>query len=194
MSFQVNSSGAIVDAYPSRVGNGIDAACTFPLSFTFTGVISAWGTGVNAGTNNATIVISGITTQGTIVPGETISGSGIPAGSTIVPFSTASPSTNGTYKINCATSCNVASETMTSGPTTGSGGAITALPIGGFDGLGHIESNDEDTNIMGDYLYDNSCVAGNPNGGACSIPSGGLESPGLAARPFGTRRGVEVGG
>ena len=36
----------------------------------------------------------------------------------------------GTYTISCATSCSAAAgTTITSGPTTGSGGAITTPPI-----------------------------------------------------------------
>ena len=193
ITFGVNSSGAIAGAYPSELGNGIAAACTFPLSFTFNNTVIS---GYNGTSHLANMIVSsGGITGATIVEGETITGGNIPSGGAVVQ-SIKSIGGAGTYVINCGTTnCNtVTGSTYTSGPTTGSGGAITALPIGGFDGLAHIEGNDEDTNLMGDFLYDNSGVAGNPNAGAFTIPSGGLESPGLAARPFGTRRGIEIGG
>ena len=191
MSFGVNSSGQIAGAYPEAIGNGIEASpCTFPISFTFTGVITGW----SSLTNQATLAVTGITTQGTIVSGETISDGGahIPAGSTIV--NATGSGLNGSYKISCSSNCNATSETMTSGPTTGSGGAITSATTGVVDGAYGIQWNDNDTNAMGDFLYDNSCVTGNPNAGACLSPSGNLTVPGLATRPFGTRRGVAVSG
>ena len=193
MGFGVNSSGQIAGAFPTRLGNGIDGTCTFPLSFTFTATISGWS-GV---TGLANLVVTA-NTLGSIVPGEAITGGNITiSGGAIVQPYAAKSSITGTYVIQCGTSttCNTAtSSTFTSGPTTGSGGSVNTLTTGPLDGFGGLMWNDTDSNMMGDFLYDNSGVAGNPNAGGFTIPSGGLESPGLAARPFGTRRGVEIGG
>jgi hypothetical protein len=37
-------------------------------------------------------------------------------------------------------------------------------------------------------------VSGNPLAGKFGLPAGGLESPGLPVKPFGMRRGTQVGG
>jgi hypothetical protein len=48
--------------------------------------------------------------------------------------------------------------------------------------------------MMGDFIYDNSGVLGNPLAGKFALPGGGLESPGLPVRPWGMRRGAMVSG
>jgi hypothetical protein len=182
------AGGAIINAYPTLIGNGSTTQCSYPLSFTFTGVITSW----NSGTLHANLAATGIMTQGTIVAGEVITGAGIPSGSTIV--SGPGNGLNGTYVISCPTTCNVASETLTSGSTGGTGGSITTPPIGPLEGVGGIATYDTDNNLMGTMLYDNSGVAGNPNAGAFALPASGLESPGLPVRPWGMRRGAAVSG
>ena len=146
------------------------------------------------------VVSSGQPTGGnTIVPGEVLSGTGIASGTTVV--SGPLIGTNGTYVINCPTACSAeTTDTVTVGPTAGSGGSITNPPIlwstGSLtpDGTGGIDSYDSDINMTGDGLYDNSGVSGNPLGGKFNTPNGGLEAPGLPAKPFGMHFGAQVGG
>jgi hypothetical protein len=200
MGFNI-AGGEIINAYPTIVGSSFfgTTGCTFPIRFTFTGVITGW----SSVTHNASIAVTGITSgsgPGTIVPGEVISDGAvhIPAGSQIVsgPFN----GLNGTYIINCPTTCNTASETMTSGPPAGSGGSVTTPPVLAnnganlLEGVGGFATIDSDTNLTGTALYDNSGVSGNPLAGKFGLPNGGLEAPGLPVRPFGMRRGAGVSG
>ena len=126
ITFGVNSSGAIAGAYPSDLGNGIAASCTFPLSFTFNNTVIS---GYNGTSHLANMIVSaGGITGATIVEGETITGGNIPAGGAVIqPIKSIGGA--GTYVINCGTTnCNtVTGSTYTSGPTTGSGGAIGTL-------------------------------------------------------------------
>ena len=192
MGFNV-SGGAIINAYPTQIGSSIFGTCSFPISFTFTGNVTAYGTGVNVGTTHATMAVTGITSgtgPGTIVPGEVLSGTNMTGGAIVVsgPFN----GLNGSYTIDCgATSCS-GSATVTSGPTSGSGGAIATPALITIDGIGGFQYIDSDNNMSG--LYDNSGVSGNPLAGKFSLPNGGLEAPGLPVRPFGMRRGARVSG
>ena len=136
MGFNV-SGGAIINAYPTQIGSSIFGTCSFPISFTFTGNVTAYGTGVNVGTTHATMAVTGITSgtgPGTIVPGEVLSGTNMTGGAIVVsgPFN----GLNGSYTIDCgATSCS-GSATVTSGPTSGSGGAIATPALITIDGIG----------------------------------------------------------
>ena len=200
MGFTVSSGGAIIDPYPTLIGNSITQQCSFPISFTFTGVIS----GYNGTAHTANIAVTGITSgtgPGTIVPGEILTGSLFTGYATVV--SGPQNGLNGTYvtsTVNSNITGSLASETITSGPTAGSGGSITSPPIlwstGNLnpDGIGGVESNDADVNMTGDGLYDNSGVSGNPLAGKFNTPAGVLEVPGLPVKPFGMRRGAGVSG
>ena len=67
------SGGAIINAYPTIVGSSVFSTCSFPVSFTFTGVIS----GYNGTAHTANLAVTGITSgtgPGTIVPGEILTG------------------------------------------------------------------------------------------------------------------------
>jgi len=199
MGFNI-AGGAIINAYPTQIGSSNFGTCTFPLSFTFTGNIS----GYSSGTGLANMVVTGVGTTpsasnpGAIVPGEVLSGTNIPGGATVVsgPFN----GINGTYVINCGAASCSGSATVTSGPTAGSGGAITTPPLiwgtGTLtgEGIGGFATNDSDNNMTGTLLYDNSGLSGNPLAGMFSIPGGGQEAPGLGVKPFGMRRGAQVGG
>ena len=199
MGFNI-AGGEIINVYPTQIGSSIFGTCTFPISFTFTGNIS----GYNSGTGLANMAVTGIGTApsasnpGAIAPGEVLSGSNMPGGATVVsgPFE----GINGAYVINCgATSCS-GSATVTSGPTAGSGGAIATPPLiwatgsSAGEGIGGFATNDSDNNLTGTLLYDDSGASGNPLAGMFSIPGGGVEAPGLAVKPFGMRRGAQVGG
>jgi len=194
------SGGAIINAYPTVVGSAIFSTCSFPVSFTFTGVIS----GYNGTAHTANLAVTGITSgtgPGTIVPGEILTGPSF-TGYAVVktgPFN----GLNGTYVIDTTNSNitgSLASETMTSGPTGGSGAAITTPPLGWStgtstpEGIGATQTIDADNNLAGTELYDNSGLSGNPLAGKFNLPQGGLESPGLPVHPFGMRRGAGVSG
>lgn len=199
MGFNI-AGGAIINAYPTQVGSSIFGTCSFPLTATVTGTsVSSY----SSGTGLANIVVTGQTsgTSSAVVPGEVLTGGNMPAtGGVIVsgPFN----GLNGTYVINCgATNCNDASSvSYAAGPTAGSGGAIATPPmIWGTgtltgEGIGGFATNDSDNNLTGTLLYDNSGLTGNPLAGMFSIPGGGQEAPGLGVKPFGMRRGVQVGG
>ncbi len=194
------SGGAIINAYPTILGSSVFSTCSFPVSFTFAGVIS----GYNGTAHTANLAVTGITTgtgPGTIVPGEILTGPSFTGYATVVsgPFN----GLNGTYVISTMNSNitgSLAAETMTSGPTGGSGAAITTPPLGWStgvstpEGVGAIQTNDADNNLTGTALYDNSGVSGNPLAGKFALPQGGLESPGLPVHPFGMRRGTGVSG
>lgn len=191
------SSGAIVNAYPSVLGNGMLSACAFPLSFSGTGTLT-----LTSGLNG-TFKLTAAPTGGTIAPGEvlTIGTQQV----TIKPIqgniSNTGVSTAQTYQVSCAVTCVTATgAAFTVGPQTGSGGAIAVVPllwstgVTTPEGVGGIGTNDSDTNLMGTLLYDNSGVVGNPLQHMFDLPAGGQESPGLPVRPFGMRRGPAVGG
>ncbi len=194
------SGGAIINAYPTILGSSVFSTCSFPVSFTFSGVIS----GYNGTAHTANMAVTGITTgtgPGTIVPGEILTGPSFTGYATVVsgPFN----GLNGTYVISTTNSNitgSLAAETMTSGPPGGSGAAITTPPLGWStgvstpEGVGAIQTNDADNNLTGTELYDNSGVNGNPLAGKFALPTGGLESPGLPVHPFGMRRGAGVSG
>ena len=194
------SGGAIINAYPTILGSSVYSTCSFPVSFTFTGVIS----GYNGTAHTANLAVTGITTgtgPGTIVPGEILTGQSFTGYATVVrgPFN----GLNGTYvtsTVNSNITGSLASETMTSGPTGGSSAAITTPPLGWStgsltpEGIGTIQTNDADNNLTGTALYDNSGVSGNPLAGKFGLPNGQLEAPGLPVHPFGMRRGVQVSG
>ena len=194
------SGGAIINAYPTIVGSSVFSTCSFPVSFTFTGTIS----GYNGTAHTANLAVTGITSgtgPGTIVPGEILSGPGFTGYAVLKsgPFN----GLNGTYVIDTTNSNitgSLGSETMTSGPTGGSGAAIALPPLGWStgnltpEGIGAIQTNDADNNLTGTELYDNSGVSGNPLAGKFGLPNGGLESPGLPVHPFGMRRGAGVSG
>ena len=138
--------------------------------------------------------------SGSIAPGEVLSWSGGTGGSATV---TSGPfvGLGGTYVLNCPGSCSASSgTTITSGPTAGSGGSITTPPLiwatGSLtgEGYGGFATGDSDYNLTGTLLYDNSGLTGNPLAGMFSIPGGGQEAPGLGVKPFGMRRGAQVGG
>ncbi|HEY1780305.1 MAG TPA: hypothetical protein VGG79_07720 [Roseiarcus sp.] len=194
------SGGSIVDTYLTVVGSSLYSTCSFPISFTFTGVIS----GYNGSLHTANLAVTGITSgtgPGTIVPGEILTGASF-TGYAVVktgPFN----GLNGTYVIDTTNSNitgSLASETVTSGPTGGSGAAISTPPLGWStgvftpEGIGVTQTNDADNNLTGTELYDNSGVSGNPLAGKFNLPTGGLESPGLPVHPFGMRRGAGVSG
>jgi hypothetical protein len=193
MGFNI-SGGSIINAYPTQIGSSIFSVstCTFPLTFTFTG---SSVTGYNATTGLATLNVTGLTNGGpTIVPGEVITGGNMPAGgATIV----SGPLTGltGAYTIQCSTSASCADAspaTYTSGPTGGSGGAITTPGLVNIDGIGGFDYINTDNNMSN--LMDNSGVPGNPLAGKFNTPAGNLESTGLPVRPFGMRRGAQVSG
>ena len=194
------SGGAIINAYPTILGSSVFSTCSFPVSFTFTGVIS----GYNGTAHTANLTVTGITSgtgPGTIVPGEVMTGPSF-TGYVVVksgPFN----GLNGPYVIDTSHSNivgSVSSETMTSGPTGGSSASITTPPLGWStgsltpEGIGTIQTNDADNNLNGTALYDNSGVSGNPLAGKFGLPNGRLEAPGLPVHPFGMRRGVQVSG
>ena len=111
---------------------------------------------------------------------------------------------NGTYVIDTTNSNitgSLASETMTSGPTGGSGAAISHAAAGMEHwtslrpkALARSRPMTPTTTSTGTELYDNSGVSGNPLAGKFALPQGGLESPGLPVHPFGMRRGAGVSG
>jgi hypothetical protein len=85
--------------------------------------------------------------------------------------------------------------TITSGPTAGSGGAITTPPIEPIEGVGGIATYNSDNNMMGTLLFDNSGLVGNPYAGRFQLSGPGTyESPGIPVKPFGARRGLRVSG
>jgi len=101
----------------------------------------------------------------------------------------------GAYTIQCSTSASCADAspaTYTSGPTGGSGGAITTPGLVNIDGIGGFDYINTDNNMSN--LMDNSGVPGNPLAGKFNTPAGNLESTGLPVRPFGMRRGAQVSG
>ena len=187
--------GSIVNAYPTLLGSSIFSisACSFPINFTFTG---SSVTGYNVTTGLATINVTGLATTGgpTIVPGEVITGGNMPAGGGVI-VSGVATGLNGAYTIQCSTASSCAdasSATYTSGPTTGSGGAIATPALVNIDGIGGFDYINTDNNMSN--LMDNSGVPGNPLAGKFNTPAGNLESTGLPVKPFGMRRGLQVGG
>jgi hypothetical protein len=187
MGFNV-SGGAIVNAYPTQIGSGALAACTFPLSFTGTASISG-----SSGTN-ANLVVTAVS-GGTMAAGETVMLGAQTL--TVKPLAVSNTGGAATYAVTCATTCSNAgstSFTVNNGMTGGTGGSITTPPLSPTEGVGGIATVDTDSNMSGMGLYDNSGVSGNPLAGSFAIPSGGSESPGLPVRPFGMRRGYLVSG
>ncbi len=186
MGFDI-AGGAIINAYPTAIGNGSTSQCTFPLTFT--------GQGAVGSTSGTTAKFTpSVLTGGVIAPGEVITISGQTL--TITQTTTGAGGIGTAYSVSCATACStVASGTnFTAGPVAGSGGSITTPPLGPLEGIGGIGTYDSDNNLLGTLLYDNSGVAGNPNAGAFALPAGGLELPGLPVRPWGMRRGAAVSG
>ena len=127
------SGGSVVNAYLTVIGSSLYTTCSFPIRFTFTGVIS----GYNGTSHTANLAVTGITSgtgPGTIVPGEILTGPSFTGYAVLKsgPFN----GLNGTYVIDTTNSNitgSLASETMTSGPTGGSGAAIRIPAIG----MGH---------------------------------------------------------
>ena len=192
---------------PLAVGQQITTmALTFPMVITNLGTgTGGAGTYTVSVTANATAVScttlcnNSSVAKGSLVAGEVISGTGIAAGTTVV--SGPSAGLGGSYVINCPTACSAGTgASLIAGQTTGAGGSITTPPqlwsTGNLvpDGVGGIGTYDSDSNIIGDFLQDNSGLPGNPNAGAFSIPAGGLESTGVPVRPFGMVRGPPVSG
>jgi hypothetical protein len=129
---------------------------------------------------------------GAVVPGEVITGGNMATGGGVIASGQAL-GLGGTYTIACSTTCNDAtSATYTSGPIGGSGGAITTPGLVNIDGIGGFDYINTDNNMSN--LMDNSGVPGNPLAGKFNTPAGNLESTGLPVKPFGMRRGVQVGG
>ena len=54
------SGGAIINAYPTILGSSFLSTCSFPVSFTFSGVMS----GYNGTAHTANMAVTGITTPG----------------------------------------------------------------------------------------------------------------------------------
>ena len=198
-------------ATPLAVGQQVYSTGGTPLVSGVT--ITAFGTGTGgAGTYTVAVsnpnqgavtcgaCVNSSVVSGSIAPGEVLSWSGGTGGSATV-VSGSFVGQIGSYTISCAVSCSASSGTViTSGPTAGSGGSIAGPPLiwatGSLtgEGYGGFATGDSDYNLTGTLLYDNSGVSGNPLGGMFSIPGGGQEAPGLGVKPFGMRRGAQVGG
>ena len=155
------AGGSIADVYPSSMGFGSQAGCSFALG-TFTFTTSAM-TGSGA---TRTITVSG-TPGGTIAPGQAISGTFGTA--TILAYTgTNAAGGAGTYTITCGTCSSNTAGTITNSNTiptaigAGSGGAITTLKLAPPEGVGGVGTNTTDNNMLGAMIYDNSGLPGNP--------------------------------
>ena len=78
-------------------------------------------------------------------------------------------------------------------PASGSG-TITAPPTAPPDGVGGIATYGTNSNMMGDMLYDNSGLPGNPLNSFFTNNMGGYWEPGLPVVPFGGFMGAQVSG
>lgn len=81
-------------------------------------------------------------------------------------------------------------------PGTGGSGNVTAIVNQPIDGVGGIATNVTDGNMMGDLLYDNSGISGNPLNPFFTDGEGGTgyREPGLPVVPFGGFMGAQVSG
>ena len=75
----------------------------------------------------------------------------------------------------------------------GTGGSVT-LPVGPLDGLPGVATYNTDSNRIGDFLYDNSGLPGNPLNPFFTNSQGGYFEPGLPVRPFGLNLAAGVSG
>jgi hypothetical protein len=78
-------------------------------------------------------------------------------------------------------------------PASGSG-SVTPPPLGPPDGVGGFATYNTDSNMMGDLLYDNSGLPGNPLNSFFTNNLGGYYEPGLPVIPFGGFMGAQVSG
>jgi hypothetical protein len=72
---------------------------------------------------------------------------------------------------------------------TGSGNTISGLTISPFDGAAGYGTYNTDSNMMGDLLYGNEGLPGNPLNPFFTDHMGGYWEPGLAVQPFGNFMG-----
>lgn len=197
MGFDI-SGGQLVSAYPTILGNGMQSACTFPLSLSGTGTLT-----LTSGLNG-TFKLTAPPTGGTIAPGEvlTIGAQQVTIKNITGAITNTGVSTTQTYQVSCAVTCvTAAGAAFTVGPQSGSGGSIATVPVGwgtgttaaaNSEGQGVIGTFDSDSNLTGILMFDNSAASGNPLAGKFNLPAGGVNSPGLSVRPFGMRRGVVI--
>ena len=78
-------------------------------------------------------------------------------------------------------------------PASGSG-SVTAPPTNPPEGVGGFATYNTDSNMMGDLLYDNSGLPGNPLNSFFTDSMGGYWEPGNAVIPFGEFMGAKVSG
>jgi hypothetical protein len=76
----------------------------------------------------------------------------------------------------------------------GSGGTITAPPLLPVDGAYGIATYQTDNNMIGDLLYDNTGLVGNPLNSFFTNGMGGYFEPGLGVPAFGEFLGLAVSG
>lgn len=174
------TSGSTYAAYgdwvigTSRIGTLMGSPGGQPLPFT-AGTVGTNGTAVVAGT--------GCTVVGASVPPKidiTIAGGAI---------------------INAYPSTETATQPMGLGigggcafTASGTGNTVSGLTISPFDGAAGYGTNITDQNMMGDLLYDNSGLPGNPLNPFFTNSMGGYWEPGLPAQPFGNFMGAAVSG
>jgi len=73
-------------------------------------------------------------------------------------------------------------------------GSISALPVAPPDGAAGYGTYNTDSNMMGDLLYGNEGIPGNPLNGFFTNHMGGYWETGLPVQPFGNFAAVSVGG
>jgi hypothetical protein len=72
-------------------------------------------------------------------------------------------------------------------------GSVTVV-VAPVDGWGGVATYNTDSNMMGDMLYDNSGLPGNPLNSFFTNGVGGYFEPGLPVVPFGNFMGAQVSG
>jgi hypothetical protein len=79
------------------------------------------------------------------------------------------------------------------GSAGGTPGTVQTI-VAPVDGFGGIATYNTDSNMMGDMLYDNSALPGNPLNSFFTNGMGGYFEPGLPVVPFGNFMGAQVSG
>ena len=126
-------------------------------------------------------------TNGTTTPTVTCSGGGTPPIISVTVSGGSIVNVVPTYPgLGLVSTCTVAL------PAGGSGGAIPAIQLAPFEGVGGVAYPPLSNNMMGTIIYDNSCSS--TLNRFFASQSGGCFEPGLPLRPFGQFIAAKVSG
>jgi hypothetical protein len=98
------------------------------------------------------------------------------------------------YPINAGEACTAAANFTLSGMGSGTGGSVGPLQFEPSDGQAGIASVRTDQNWVGELMYDNSGIGGNPLNPYFTNGNGGYYEPGMPVLPWGQELGAAVSG